>query len=145
VQELPASFGVPPPELPQSIDTTTGEPPTQVMVSVRAVMSTTTVATVVPAAFFTVTGTARLSLETGPLTVVKQTAEPFFTVSVAVVASGLLVSISISIFTPLSKHMLLITAVGVVVDGVGQTEAPHIVVVCRTQAPSGMQAKTRSR
>jgi hypothetical protein len=54
-------------------------------------------------------------------------------------------SMTISIFTPLSKQMLFVAPVGVVVDGVAQAVAPHIVVVCCTQAPSGMQGKSRSR
>ena len=62
VQELPEPLDVPPSGIKQSIDTTTGEAPTQVMVSVRAVMSPSAVATVVPAAFFTVVACCALSI-----------------------------------------------------------------------------------
>jgi hypothetical protein len=54
VQELLEPLDVPPSGFKQSSDTTTGEPPVQVMVTVRAVVSATMVATVVPAPFFTV-------------------------------------------------------------------------------------------
>jgi hypothetical protein len=86
----------------QSSDTTTGELPAQVMVSVFVLMSKSMVATTVPAAFFTVVVPliAEAFKSTVPA-VVKQTAEPFFIVLVAVSTCGLLRSIAMIILTPL--------------------------------------------
>jgi hypothetical protein len=144
VQELPEPLDVPPSGFKQAIDTTTGEAPAQVMVSVRAGMSATTVATVVPAAFFTVNVEVVAAVELEPV-IVQHTVESFFQVEVMVIVGRLLMSISSRNLTPLAKHPLIVSAVGVVVGGVGQAETPHITVVCSTQAPSGLQGKSRSR
>ena len=85
MQEPLGSLDVPPSGLKQSSDTTAGEPPVQVMVMVRAVVSPTTVATVVPAPFFKVELVT--PFEYRPV-VLRHTVEPFFMVMVVVMAGG---------------------------------------------------------